>query len=159
MNKHDGLKLTGDVNISVNNIKTGKSTNYNYKNLIVTVGKNWVASRMQGVVDSVMTHMEIGTGTTAAAIGDTTIETATTPAAARVALTQSGGVASTNTLTFNCTFPADTPDVTAPATASITEAGVFNASSGGTMAARTVFPVINKGESDTMTVSWVVTIS
>lgn len=159
MEPKSGLMLSGNVNITVSNDKTGETKDYEYKNLVTTVGKNWTASRMQGVADAVMSHMEIGTGTTAAAVGDTTIETATTPAAARVALTQAGGVASTNTITFNCTFPADTPDVTAPATAAITEAGVFNNSSGGTMAVHTVFPVINKGESDTMTISWVVTVS
>lgn len=159
MKEQDGLQITGDVHITVSNDSTEEIKEYNYKNLVTTVGKSWVASRMQGTTDAVMSHMEIGTGTTAAAVGDTTIETATTPSAARAALTQAGGVASTNTITFNCTFPADTPDVTAPATAAITEAGVFNSSSGGTMAVRTVFPVINKGESDTMTVSWVITVS
>jgi glycine cleavage system regulatory protein len=126
-------------------------------NLVVTVGKNWVASRMAGVVDAVMTHMAIGTGTTAAAIGNTTLETES--AASRIALTVSGGTPSTNTVTYACTFAADTPDVTAPATAPITEAGLFNNITAGIMAARTVFPVINKGEADTMTISWVITIS
>lgn len=150
MDKNDSVALTGQLTISLNGeiVKT-------VKNLVVTAGKNWVASRMQGVSDGVMTHMGIGTGTTAAAAGDTTLGTE----AARVALTTSGGAVTTNVITFTATIPADTPNVTAPATAAITEAGVFNASSSGTMLCRTVFAAVNKGALDTMTISWDVTIS
>lgn len=148
---YDSVKLTGRLTISLN----GKIVR-EVDNKVVTVGKEWIASRMQGGADSVMTHMEIGTGTTAVAAGDTALET---PAvAARVALTTSGGTAATNTITFDAVFPADVPDVTAPATAPITEAGLFNNSVGGTMAARTVFAAINKGETDIMSVTWVITI-
>ena len=89
--------------------------------------------------------------------GDTALQIPA--AAARVALTVSGGVASANTLTFDAIFPADTPDVTAPATTPVTEAGLFNDVTAGDMLAHTVFAVVNKGEADTMTISWVVTIS
>jgi len=44
-------------------------------------------------------------------------------------------------------------------TGAITEAGIFNASSGGTLLCRTVFSVVNKGASDSMTITWTVTIS
>lgn len=150
MDKNDSVALTGQLTISLNGeiVKT-------VKNLVVTAGKNWVASRMQGVSDGVMTHMGIGTGTTAAAAGDTTLGTE----AARVALTTSGGAVTTNVITFTATIPANTPNVTGSATAAITEAGVFNASSSGTMLCRTVFAAVNKGALDTMTISWDVTIS
>lgn len=116
-------------------------------NLVVTVGKNFVASRMVGATPAVMSHMAIGTGATAAAAGDTTLQTE----AARVALTS--GTASTNVATYVATFPAGT------GTGAITEAGILNASSGGTLLARTVFSVINKGASDSMTITWTVTAS
>ena len=41
----------------------------------------------------------------------------------------------------------------------VTEAGVFNASSSGTMLCRTVFPVVNKGADDTMSVTWTITLT
>lgn len=150
MKKIDKLKVTGTLLISLNNRVVRR-----IDNLVVTAGKNWIVSRMQGVVDGVITHLAIGTGTTAAVVGDTALETEV----ARVALAVSGGTASANTLSFTATIPADIPDITAPATTPVTEAGILNASSGGTMAARTVFPVINKGETDTMTITWVITIS
>lgn len=146
----ENMSVKGKLIISIND-KVVREID----NLVVTAGKNWIVSRMQGVVDGVMTHMAIGEGTTAAAVGDTALQTEV----ARVAVDTSGGVASTNTLTFTCTFAADVPDITDPATSPITEAGLFNAASVGTMAARTVFPVINKGEADSMTINWVITIS
>tara|TARA_R110002020_G_C16191957_1_gene765575 strand:+ start:638 stop:1090 length:453 start_codon:yes stop_codon:yes gene_type:complete len=150
MNNQDTVALTGQLTISINGevVKT-------VKNLVVTAGKNWVASRMNAAGDGVMTHMAIGTGTTAAAVGQTTLVTEV----ARVALTTSGGSVSNNVLTYTATIPADTPNVTAPATAAITEAAVLNAASSGTMLCRTVFTAVNKGELDTMTISWTVTIS
>ena len=44
-------------------------------------------------------------------------------------------------------------------TGAITEAGIFNDPTTGTMLARTVFATVNKGAADVMTISWDVTIS
>ncbi len=124
-------------------------------NLVTTAGKGLVAARLASAGSTVVTHMALGTGTTAALVADTTMETEVT----RQAIDVSGGTVSTNTITYTRTFAADDPDVTAPATTAVTEAGLFNHASAGTMLAHTVFAVVNKGESDTMTISWVVTIS
>ena len=61
MKVNDTIKLTGKLVISLN----GEVVQI-VNNLVVTAGKEWIASRMQGVTKSVMTHMGIGTGTTAA---------------------------------------------------------------------------------------------
>jgi len=45
------------------------------------------------------------------------------------------------------------------ATGAITEAGVFNASSSGTMFDRVVFPVVNKGSDDSLTAVFTFTMS
>ena len=99
---------------------------------------------------TVMTHMGIGTGTTAAVIANTDLETVT---GARLALSVSGGTPVAKVITYAATFPAGAH------TAAITEAGIFTAVTSGTMLARTVFTVVNKGASDSMTISWDVTIS
>ena len=138
------VKLTGKLVISLN----GEIVQI-VNNLVVTAGKDWIASRMQGVVDSVMTHMAIGTGTTAAVIGDTTLETEIT----RDTLAVSGGVVVDNVITFTATFAAG------DGTGAITEAGPFNHATVGDMLARTVFAVVNKGALDSMTIAWSVTIS
>jgi hypothetical protein len=66
---NDNFALTGALTIAVNN-KVVQETN----NLVVTAGKEWVADRMNDV-NTVMTHMAVGTGTTAAAAGDTALGT------------------------------------------------------------------------------------
>lgn len=116
-------------------------------NLVVTVGKNFVASRMTGTSPAVMSHMAIGTTNTAAAAGDTALAAE----AARVAL--ASGTTSAAVVTYIATFPAGT------GTGAIVEAGLFNAASAGTMLCRTVFAVINKGAADSMTITWTVTVS
>ena len=116
-------------------------------NLVVTVGKNFVASRITGTSPAVMSHMGIGTTNTAAAAGDTALAAE----AARVAL--ASGTTSAAIVTYTATFPAGT------GTGAIVEAGLFNAASAGTMLARTVFAVINKGAADSMTITWTVTVS
>lgn len=139
---NDGLKMTGKLVIEINGEVVQE-----IDNLVVTAGKNFVASRMVGVAANVMSHMAIGTTSTAAAAGDTTLAAE----AARVALTS--GTATTNVATYVATFPAGT------GTGAIVEAGILNAGSGGTLLCRTVFSVVNKGALDAMTITWTVTVS
>lgn len=119
------------------------------KNLVVTTGKNYIASKMVATTNSPvsMTHMGIGTGSTTPAAANTALGSQT----GRVSL--SGSSVASNAITYTATFPAGTGD------GAITEAGIFNASSGGTMLCRTTFPVVNKGSGDTIAITWVVTVS
>ena len=144
MSVRDTVILTGKLSISLNGELVRET-----KNLVVTAGKTWIAARMKDT-STVMTHMGVGTGTTAAVIANTDLETIT---GARLALADSGGIVAGAVITFACTYPAGAH------TAAITEAGIFTASTSGTMLARTVFTVVNKGALDSMTISWAVTIS
>jgi hypothetical protein len=138
------LKLTGKLSIAINN-EVVKEVD----NLVVSDGKDFVASRMKDTTDAAMSHMAIGTGSTAAAAGDSALGSES----ARVALTST--TVSSNVITYVATFPANTPS----SAAAITEAGLFNAGSAGTMLCRTVFDVVNKGTADSMTITWSVTVS
>lgn len=123
-------------------------------NLVVTVGKNFIASRIAGTASAVMGWMEVGTTNTAPAVGDTALAAAI--GGSRTALTVSGGTAGTptsNAVRYVCTFGAGV------GTGAWVEAGIFNASSAGTMLCRTVFSVINKAAADSITVTWDLTIS
>ena len=146
MNTQDGIALTGKLTISLNDEIVQETDN-----LVVTAGKEWVASRMEGVADGVMTHMGLGTSSTAAAAGQTALVAQHSDG--RSELTDSGGIVAGAVVTFACTYPAD------ECTGAITEAGIFNHVSAGDMLARTVFTVVNKGALDSMTISWAVTIS
>lgn len=147
MIKKDSSKVTGSVNVVVRGEDGAVKQEFTVPNLVVDSGLNFIASRMEGTADAVMSHMALGTDNTSAASGDTTLGTEV----ARVALTS--GVASSNAMTYIATFPAGT------GTGALTEAGVFNDPTSGDMLCRTVFAVINKGASDSMTVTWTVTIS
>ena len=138
---NDDLKLTGAVSIALNDEVVHET-----KNLVVTAGKNWVADRMNNA-NTVMTHMAIGTGTTAAAAGNTALVTELD----RNALTSTTVTA--NAVAYVGTWAAG------DGTGAVTEAGIFDASSSGDMLARTVFSVVNKGAADSMTVTWTITVS
>ena len=65
---NDGLKLKGKLAISLN----GKIIQ-EVDNLVVTAGKGYVASRMKDATATAMSHMAIGSGSTAAAASDTAL--------------------------------------------------------------------------------------
>jgi hypothetical protein len=138
----DDFKLKGKLAIALNGDVVQE-----VDNLVVTAGKGYVASRIKDASATAMSHMAIGSGSTAAAAGDTALGSEL----GRVALTStnvSGAV-----VTYVATFAAGT------GTGAVTEAALLNASSSGTMLCRTVFSVVNKGASDSMTITWTVTVS
>jgi hypothetical protein len=147
MNTNENLKASGSLRVVVTGEDGQIKEEHEFKNLVVTVGKNFVASRMVGVAANVMSHMAIGSSSTAAAVGDTALGAEL----GRVAL--ASGSATAAVVTYTATFPAGT------GTGAVVEAGIFNASSAGTMLCRTVFSVVNKGANDAMSVTWTVTIS
>lgn len=140
INEH--LKLTGHLAISINEVIVAE-----VPNLVVTTGKGYVASRMKDAAAGAMSHMAIGTGSVAAAAGDSALGSEVT----RNALTST--TVSGSTITYVATFGAG------EGTGAITEAGTLNGATGGTMLCRTVFAVVNKAASDSMTITWSVTVS
>jgi hypothetical protein len=140
---NENFKVTGAVTIR----KNGEVIR-DIPNTIVTAGKNGIAALIAGG-SVVMTHMGVGTGSAAVVAGNTTLGTEID----RNALITSGGTVSTNTIEYEAVWNAG------DGTGSLTEAGLFSASSSGTMLARTVFSVVNKSASDILTITWTVTVS
>jgi hypothetical protein len=149
MNIQEQVKPTGLVKIVHTNASGEIIKEFEVPNLVVTAGKQHIASKIAATTNSPvsMTHMAIGTGSSAATAADTTLGVE----GGRVSLTNT--VVSTNTITYTATFPAGT------ATGTITEAGIFNGSSTGTMLCRTVFPSVTKQAGDSIAITWVVTVS
>jgi|TARA_R100000152_G_C6778255_1_gene208776 hypothetical protein len=139
---NDQLQLKGHLQIHLNDELV-----QDVDNLVVTAGKNYVASRIKDASATAMSHMAVGSGTTAAAAGNTALGSEL----GRVSLTSTS--VSNAVVTYTATFAAGT------GTGAVTEAGILNASSSGTMLCRTVFSVVNKGANDSMTVTWTVTVS
>lgn len=121
-------------------------------NLVVTVGKAYIASRMKDATATAISHLGVGTTNTAAAAAQTAL---LAEIGTRVAVTASIVTTTTasDSLQLVSTFAAGN------ATGALVEAGIFNASSAGTMIARTVFSTINKGSSDTLTITWTLVVA
>ena len=146
---NDAIKMTGNLKLILTDENGNIKQEEEVKNLVVTAGKGFIASRMKDATATAMSHMEVGTGTTAAAVGDTTLQTVV--ASSRTSLTST--TVTTNSVAYVCSFGAGV------GTGALTEAGLFNAASAGTMLCRTVFSVINKGAADTLGITWTVTVN
>ena len=144
----ENLKFTGHINMKCYDADGKLAWEVDKPNLVVTAGKNalalWLTTSQSG---GFMPYIGLGTGATAAASGDTALQT---ELATRVAGSLSS---STNVWTNTAVFGAGVN------TGTLTEAGLFSASSGGTMFARQTFTAVAKSASQSITFTWQVTIS
>ena len=146
---NDKMQVTGDVTLTLTDEKGNLKARQEIKNLVVNAGLTFINQRMLGTSQAVMSHMALGSGTNAAAAGDTALQTQVgNRETLDAAVNDSPGV-----ITYTSTFePGD-------ATGALTEAGIFNAGTSGNMLCRTKFDVVNKSSTDTLAITWVVTIS
>lgn len=144
---NEKINATGELKIVLRdkdgNVKMEKTE----KNLVVTSGKTFIASRMVGTGSATMSHMAVGTSTTTPAAA----QTALVSEIARAAIVSGTSVA--NVVTYSAVFAAGV------GTGAITEAGILNAGAAGTMLSRTVFSVVNKEADDSLTINWQITIN
>ena len=140
----DTINLDVNVFIELRDSAGKLKTQRKIHNTVTTVGKNHVADQLSSSPgEAVMSHMAIGTGTPGAtALGSELDRNALT------SRTDSGAVV---------TYVGDW--AAADGTGAITEAGIFNAAAVGTMLCSASFAVVNKLTSDTMSISWALTIS
>lgn len=142
----ESVSLRGNLNIVVydgsNNVKDVRDV----KNLVVASGKNYIANRMTANANAIMSHMAIGSGNTT----PTTSDTALVTEVARVSLDST--TLTGNTVTYVTTYGAGV------GTGPLTEAGIFNDPTAGTMLCRTRFDVVNKGNSDVVVITWNVVV-
>jgi hypothetical protein len=145
---NDTGSLSGSVHVVLRD-PTGQIKEERFvDNLIVNTGRNAVIERLDSSPGtSQPTHMAIGTGATAPAAGDTTLQTELD----RNALTSN--TSSTNVLTMVADWAAG------DGTGAITEAGVLNAASSGTLYSRATFSVVNKAAGDTLQITWTYTFT
>tara|TARA_R100000426_G_scaffold86082_2_gene66858 strand:+ start:63 stop:521 length:459 start_codon:yes stop_codon:yes gene_type:complete len=148
---NENLKLSGQLNIVLKDKAGNVKDEREVKNLVVNKGLEYIASRMKDASKSVMSHMGLGSGTTAAAASQTDLVTLLGSREALDSTTISGS--NNEKVVYVSAFEAG------DATGAVTEAGIFNAASGGDMLCRTVFSVVNKAADDTMSVTWTITLS
>lgn len=147
----DNIKLSGELSIVLKDKDGNVKDTREVKNLVVNSGLAFIISRMAGTAKNVMSHMALGSGTTATAGGQTDLVTLL---GSREALDSSTITGDNNEkISYVASFEAG------DGTGAVTEAGIFNAGTGGDMLCRTVFPVVNKASDDTMVITWVITIA
>ncbi len=147
-NRRGYTPVRGNLHIVLRDENGRIKREINKRNLVVTTGKALIAERMLASPSKgAITHMALGTGGTTPVFGDTVLETEIDRNALDTA-TRSGAA-----LTYTASWAAG------DGTGAITEAGLFNAASAGDLLARQTFSVINKGASDTLQITWQITIT
>jgi len=148
MNSITPLILTGRVHMvltdSMGNIKVDRESD----NLIVTVGKAFVASALITVPSISFLYMAVGTSTTSPALGQTALIGS-----------ELARVATTNTNPTSVTTQFVASFGSGVGTGTIEEAGLFSAASAGSMFSRYLTGTFSKGATDTLAVTWTITVS
>ncbi len=145
---NDNTNVTGKLTILLKDKDGNIKDQREVSNLVVDAGLDYMASRMKDATAGVMSHMAVGSDSTAPASGNTDLGSIL---GAREIIDSTD--VSGSAISYACAFEAG------EGTGAIREAGIFNSVSGGTMLCRTVFDVINKGASDTLAINWTVTVS
>lgn len=126
------------------------------RNLIVSAGKAGMASRLNGSgSEAVFTYLAVGTGTTSPAAGNTALEAEIVDSGlARVNATASRVTTSVanDTARLTTTF-------TVTGTKAVTEAGILNAASSGTLLCRQTFSAVNVVNGDSLQLTYSVQCS
>jgi len=139
---NETINLVGEVELKLNDVVVVSK-----KNLIVQVGKNFLANAVISSSTTPFNAIAIGRGTTAAALADTTLQTET------LRTSFDSATIANNVITLVKNY---LPGV---ATGPISEAGIFNnATSGGTMLSHIVFTTIGKQDQDRLLLTWTITV-
>lgn len=148
---NENLKLSGQLSILLKDKAGNVKDTREVKNLVVNAGLAFIISRMQGTNKDVMSHMALGSSTTAAVAGQTDLVSMLGAREAIDTVTTTG--ANNEKVRYVCSFEAG------EGTGAVTEAGIFNAGAGGDMLCRTVFDVVNKAADDTLAITWTITLA
>lgn len=150
----DNIQLKGHINLKLFNSEGVLKDERDVDNLVVTVGKNYLAAWLAAASQAgkFMSWIGLGTGLTAEGVGQTDL---VTPLATRV---QGTLTSSTNTWQSVATFGAGVN------TGAITEAGLFSVdwvspTPAGTMFSRKLFGTLTKDAGDSVVFTWTVSFS
>lgn len=127
------------------------STKKQVSNLITNAGRALISGLINGSGSpAAATFIAVGTGATAASASDTTLQTET----ATSGLSRAAGTVSLVTTTITNDTAQILKSFSVTGTVAVTESGVLNASSSGTLLCRQVFSAINVVNTDTLQITW-----
>lgn len=143
------IKAKGHIHIKLYDKQHNLKEERNIDNVVVTVGKTYLAAWLAAAsqAGSFMSWIGLGSGTNAANSADTDIQT---PLDDRL---QGVLTSNSNVWTNTCEFGAG------ESTGAVAEAGLFSAVTAGTMFARQTFTAVPKGADDTLELVWTVTFN
>lgn len=147
----DSLRVTGSLEVILYDSNKNIKQQFTVPNLVVSAGKNVIANKLIGGSNAIMSHMAVGTDNGTILPLATSNTQLGAQVGSRIALTSQ--TATNNVVTYSATFG------TGVSTGALTEAGIFNAATSGSMLCRTNFAVVNKEASDILTINWNVTIN
>lgn len=150
----ESIKVTGKLKVEL--IRDGKVVQVTERdNIVTTAGKNSIASLLNSASagTSAVTHIGFGSSTTAVAVGDTALGAELSGNGyARTAVTRSNP--SANVIQYVATLTGITASTT------VQEAGLFSASTGGTLFAHQLTGAVTLAtSSDSLQITWQVTFS
>jgi len=119
-----------------------------FHNIVATLGLGQVNDFLANVAVTAPTHIAIGEGTTAETVGDTALETEQDRQSATITEPSSVSTKYEHEFTFGSGISF-----------AITELGLFNASSGGTMFNRATFSARNVDDTISLIATVIVTVS
>ena len=138
---------TGDVTLILRDADGNIKSKQEFHNLVVSTGCNLIASQLNEESIAKPSHMAIGSGTAEPKKSDRALGS---ELARKDFIRTSRNDA---TVTYVATFgPTE-------GTGAVTEVGIFNASSAGDMLNRATFAVVNKAPTDSLEITWAVTIN
>jgi hypothetical protein len=120
-------------------------------NLITNAGRALISGLINGSGSpAAATYIAVGTGTTAANATDTTLQTESSTSG----LSRAAGTVSLITTSVTNDTAQVTKTFSVTGTVAVTEAGLLNASSTGTLLCRQVFSAVNVVNTDSLAVTW-----
>jgi hypothetical protein len=127
------------------------ATEKDISNLITDAGRAILSGLINGSgAPAAFTYIAVGTGTTAAAVGDTTLQTESSTSG----LSRAAGTVSRVTTTKTNDTAQITNTFSVTGTVAVTEAGLLNASSVGTLLCHQVFSAVNVVNTDSLQITW-----
>jgi len=155
MNAKDNVKLRGFISLTLTDKDGNVKDKREIKNTITSAGLAQIALLAGDASAVPFTYLALGTGTNAASAGDTALQTESSASGlARAAAT----VSRVTTTVTNDTLQL-LKAFTAGASAAITECGMFNAASTGTILGRQVFAAVNVVSGDILTITYKVSFA
>lgn len=145
------IRLRGHIEITLRNL-AGEVVEVKKENTIVTAGRRWVLQQICSsiaVPGQAISHIAIGTGTTAPATSDAGL-------ASEVSRKAIGTFTTTNLTSNPPSWRAEVSWATNEGNTTLGEVALLNSNSGGTMLGRATFSTINKTTSNTLTISYTV---